>query len=110
MKAYILMLALVFSVSCAGSKTPVDSAANEQTREKNKLIAAKNAVTEITRLAQKIEQHGRDLQPFRESASAESSRQCNQILEERRKDLTDLETQINKLPENYKNQWTPILS
>jgi len=88
MKAYILILIIFLSVSCA-DKLPVDSVVNEQTREKNKQIAAKNQVTEMTRLAQKIEQHGRDLQPYRETSSDESSRQCDQILEERRKDLTD---------------------
>jgi len=108
MKAYILILIIFLSVSCA-DKLPVDSVVNEQTREKNKQIAAKNQVTEMTRLAQKIEQHGRDLQPYRETSSDESSRQCDQILEERRKDLTDLETRINNLPENYKKQWTPIV-
>jgi hypothetical protein len=109
MKARILILTIFLFISCA-KKPPVDSAANERIREKNKEVAAKNAVTEITRLAQKLEQNGRDMQSYREASGAESDRQCNLILEERRKDLIDLETRINKLPENYKSKWTPILN
>ena len=109
MKLYVLILALFFYVSCA-PKPPVDSAANERTREKNKQVALKNEVTELTRLAQKIEQHGRDMQPYREASGAESMRQCNQIIEERRKDILDLETRINNLPESHKNKWLPIIA
>jgi hypothetical protein len=109
MKAYILILPLFFCVSCA-DKPPVNSAVNEKTREKNKQVVVKNEVTEVTRFAQKIEQHGRDLQSYREASGAESARQCNQIVEERRADITDLETRINNLPENYKNKWKLIVA
>jgi len=109
MKAYILILTILLFVSCA-EKPPVENAVNEQTREKNKQVALKNEVTEITRLAQKVEQHGRDMQPYRESSGAESARQCNQIIEERRKGLADLEVRVKTLPENYKNKWLPIIA
>jgi len=109
MKLYILILTLILFGSCA-EKPPVNHAVNEQKREKNKQIALKNEVTEVTRLAQKIEQHGRDMQPYREASDAESARQCNVIVEERRKDITDLETRIKTLPDDYKNKWLPIIA
>ncbi len=93
MKAYILILSLFLSAACAG-KPPVENAVNEQTREKNKQTAAKNETIEITRLAQTLELQGRDMQPYREAFDAESARQCNLILEERRKGITDLETRV----------------
>lgn len=109
MKFFILILIAFFGVSCA-AKSPVNNAVNEKTQEKNKLIAAKNEVTELTSLAQKLEQHGRDMQSYRDSSSAESSRQCDLILEERRKQTVELEARAAKLPDNYKNKLTPIIS
>ena len=107
MKVYILILSFIFFASCA-VKPPIDNAVNENVREKNKETAVKNEVTKITRLAQTIEQQGRDLQSYREAFDAESSRQCNQIVEETRKQTADLETRITNLPENYRNRLMPI--
>jgi len=109
MKFYILILAFFLFVSCAG-EPPIDKALIEKTKEKNKETAVKNEVAEITRIAQTIEQRGRDLQPYRETLDAESARQCNSIIEERRKEITNLETRINNLPENYKNKLMPIIA
>lgn len=108
MKLYILILSFIFFASCA-VKPPIDNAVNENVREKNKQTAVKNEVTKITRLAQAIEQQGRDLQLYREASDAESSRQCKQIVEETRKQTVDLEIRINNLPENYKKGLLPIV-
>jgi hypothetical protein len=108
MKVYILILSFIFFVSCV-AKPPVDNAANENVREKNKQTALKNEVTKLTRLAQTIEQQGRDLQLYREASDAESSRQCDQIVEGIGKQTADLETRITNLPENYKNKLMPII-
>jgi len=108
MKAYILILSLFLSAACAG-KPPVNNAANERTKERNKQTAAKNEMIEITRLAQTLEQQGRDMQAYRESSVAESARQCNLILEERQKGIVDLDTRIKNLPENYRNKLMPIV-
>ncbi len=78
-------------------------------REKNKQTAVKNEITKITRLAQTIEQQGRDLQFYRAGIDAESSRQCNLIVEESSKQTTDLELRIKNLPENYRNKLMPII-
>lgn len=109
MKACILILIVFFGVSCAGKPT-VNNVANEKTQEKNKLIAAKNEVTELTNLAQKLEQHGRDMQSYRDSSGVESSRQCNLMLEERQKEMTEFEARAAKLPDNYKVKLTPIIA
>ena len=109
MKVYILILTVLFGVSCA-AKPPVNNVVNEKIQEKNKLIAAKNEITELTSLAQKLEQHGRDMQSYRDSSGVESSRQCNLILEARRKETAELEARAAKLPDNYKNKLTPIIS
>jgi len=108
MKLYILILLFISFSSCA-SKPPIDNALNENIKEKNKETAVKNEVTKITRLAQAIEQQGRDLQSYREAFDAESARQCNQIVEETRKQTADLEIRINNLSENYKKKLLPIV-
>ncbi len=108
MKLYILILLSIFFVSCA-TKPPIDNAVNENVKEKNKETAVKNEVTKITRFAQAIEQQGRDLQSYREAFDAESSRQCNQIVEEIRKQTADLEIRMNNLSENYKKRLLPIV-
>ncbi|MDQ3087686.1 MAG: hypothetical protein M3Q78_03715 [Acidobacteriota bacterium] len=108
MKLYILILLSIFFVSCA-TKPPIDNAVNENVKEKNKETAVKNEVTKITRFAQAIEQQGRDLQSYREAFDAESSRQCNQIVEETRKQTADLEIRMNNLSENYKKRLLPIV-
>jgi len=108
MKLYILILLSIFFVSCA-TKPPNDNAVNENVKEKNKETAVKNEVTKITRFAQAIEQQGRDLQSYREAFDAESSRQCNQIVEETRKQTADLEIRMNNLSENYKKRLLPIV-
>jgi len=108
MKLYILILLSIFFVSCA-TKPPIDNAVNENVKEKNKETAVKNEVIKITRFAQAIEQQGRDLQSYREAFDAESSRQCNQIVEEIRKQTADLEIRMNNLSENYKKRLLPIV-
>lgn len=109
MKVYILILSFIFFVSCA-VKPSIENAVNENVKEKNKETAVKNEVTKVTRLAQAIEQQGRDMQPYREAYDAESARQCNQIVEQIRKQRADLEIRINNLPENYKKRLQPIVS
>ena len=108
MKSCILILSFIFFVSCA-EKPAADNTVNENVKEKNKETAVKNEVTKITRLAQAIEQQGRDMQPFREAYDAESARQCNQIVDETRKQTANLEIRINNLPENYKKMLMPIV-
>ena len=110
MKLHILILAAFLFLSCAAEPPTNNVVVNEQTRAKNKLTAVKNEVTEITRVAQKIEQYGRDLEPYRETSDAESARQCNLIVEDRRKQIVDLETRVNNLPDDYKARLMPIVS
>lgn len=110
---FFLIVSLFLFTACADPEAEkakqAGSLANEQIKEKNKLTAAKNEAVEITKLAQKLEQNGRDLQPYRESADAESARQCNAAVEARGAEITDLETRVNKLPETYKSKLSPVI-
>ena len=108
MKFYILILASILFVSCA-NPLPIDNTAKENLKEKNKETIAKNEITKIITLAQQIELQGRDLRLFRESPNAESIRQCNLIVEEKRKQTADLETRIKNLTENDTNKLMPII-
>ncbi len=108
MKLYILILLLIFIVSCA-SVSQVENAVNENLKQKNKLTDVKNEVTEITVLAQKLEQRSRGLDAFRSYPKAESLRECNLTLENIKKDTTDLDNRIIKLPEDYRNKLIPII-
>lgn len=109
MKFYILIPVLFLFISCSYSP-PIENTSQANLKEKNKETAAKNEITKIINLAQQIELQGRDLRLFRESENKESLRQCNLIVEEKRQQTADLETRINNLPENYKNQLMPIIT
>lgn len=110
MKFYILILIVFICAACGAGKPPVNNAADERLKEKNKLTAARNEMTALTSLAQKLEQQGRDLQAFRDgSGSAEGARQCNEILEDRRKGLAEFEERVNALPDNYKAKLLPVV-
>ena len=108
MKFYISILASILFVSCA-NPPPVDNTAKENLKEKNKETAAKNEIIKIINLAQQIEMQGRGLRLFREYPKAESMRQCNLIVEEKRKQTADLETRIKDLTENDINKLMPII-
>lgn len=108
MKFYNLILASILFVSCANSP-PVDNTAKENLKAKNKETSAKNEITKIVTIAQQIELQGRDLRLFRESPNAESMRQCNVIVEEKRQQTADLETRIKNLTENDINKLMPII-
>ena len=107
MKLYFSILALFLFVSCA-PQPAADNTVNESVKEKNRQTALINEVTKITRLAQTIEQQGRDMQLFRETTGAESKRQCSVILDENLKQTADLETRIKNLPEDYSKKLAPI--
>lgn len=108
MKFYSLILASIIFVSCA-SPPIIDNTAKESLKEKNKETAAKNEITKIINLAQQIELQGRDLRLFRESPNAESRRQCNLIVEEKRQQTADIETRIKNLTENDIIKLMPII-
>jgi division protein CdvB (Snf7/Vps24/ESCRT-III family) len=108
MKFYVSLLILFLFVSCSKNQPP-DTAADEQKKAKNKEIALKNEVTELTRLAQKLEQQGRAMEMFRERAGeANNDRECLIALEDGQKQLKDFEARVKVLPENYNAKLSPI--
>ncbi len=105
----ILFTTFLF-VSCAvqppANKSGAASVANT---EKNRQIALKNEVTEITRIAQKIEQQGRAMDSYRALPGADGARQCAAVMDDQRKQTADLEARIKNLPENYNARLAPII-
>ncbi len=108
MKLCILLIA-VFFAACSGDSA-ANTAATENKRAKNKEIAAKNEVTEITRAFQKLEQKGRDMEMFRRANNAANDRECSAAAESAQKQTIDLEARIKNLPENYNVRLLPIIN
>jgi division protein CdvB (Snf7/Vps24/ESCRT-III family) len=105
----ILFAAFLF-VSCAVQpQANKPGAANVANTEKNRQIALKNEVTEITRIAQKIEQQGRAMDSYRALPGADGARQCAAVMDDLRKQTADLEARIKNLPENYNARLAPII-
>jgi len=111
MKLYtsILFAALLFISCSVQPQANQPGAANIANTEKNKQTAAKNEVTEITRIAQKIEQHGRAMDSYRAMPGADGSRNCAAVMDDERKQIANLEARIKNLPENYNARLMPII-
>ena len=109
MPLYILLLIVALFVACSG-KPQVNNAVDENRRAKNKEIAAKNEVTEITRAFQKLEQQGRGMEIFRQASNAANDRECSVAMEDAQKQTTDLEARIKNLPESYHVRFISIVS
>ncbi|MDQ3042858.1 MAG: hypothetical protein M3R11_10855 [Acidobacteriota bacterium] len=111
MKLYISILfaAFLFSSCSVQPQTEKPATATVANTEKNKQTAAKNEVTELTRVAQKIEQHGRAMDTYRAMPGADGARQCASIMDDERKQIANLEARIKNLPENYNARLMPII-
>lgn len=105
----VLSVAL-FLAACSGSKPPVDNAAVENRKAQNKEIAVKNEVSDLTRLAQKIERQGREMEIYRRGKDPKNITECAAAMEDGQKQIADFETRTKNLPENLRNQLTPILA
>jgi len=108
MKLCILLFITVLFAACSG-KPQANNAPDENKRARNKEIALKNEVTEITRAFQKLEQQGRGMEIFRQANDAANDRECGIAMEDGRKQAVDLETRIKNLPENYHARLLPII-
>ncbi len=105
------MLSALFFISCSAASKPdkpviVDSAKIE----KNKQTAVKNEVGKIIQESQYLEGIGRNFDSYRISQKAESRRACNDLVEDQRREIADLEARIHKLPDNYSDKLTPIIN
>lgn len=108
-KLFTAFLLTLFFISCSNVQQPNKPVANETKIEKNKQIAVLNEVGEIARTAQSLEHLGRDMNSYRLAPDAESRRTCSKLMEDRRREITDLETKIKKLPIEYGDRLTSIL-
>ena len=109
MKLCILLLVTVFFIACSAAKPPVNDAAAENKRARNREIAAKNEVTEITKTFQKLEQQGRGMEIFRQANDAANDRECNAAMEDAQKQTADLEARIKNLPESFHARFIPMI-
>lgn len=109
MKLCILLLTIL-SVACGSAdKPPASDAAAENKRAKNREIAAKNEVTEITKTFQKLEQQGRGMEIFRQANNAANDRECAAAMEDAQKQTTALEAKIKNLPESFHAKLMPMI-
>ncbi len=110
MKFFTALFFALFSVSCSNVQQPNKPLIADSAKiEKNKQIAVLNEVGEITRTAQSLEHLGRDMNSYRLAPDAESRRTCGKLMEDRRREIADLETKIKKLPAEYGDRLASIL-
>lgn len=110
MKFFITILSALFYFLCRRAAANKPVIADSAKIEKNKQTAVLNEVGATMRTAQSIEKLGRDMNSYRLAGDAESRRTCNLLMEDRRREIADLETKIKNLPENFHSQLTPILA
>jgi hypothetical protein len=107
----ITILFTFFFIACsASSKVGKPANQNKALIEKNKQINLLNDVSKILRDAQSAEKLGRNMESYRLGTDAESKRICNVVSEENRAGVIDLEARIKNLPDNYKEQLSPIIT
>lgn len=112
MKICLITLTALFFISCAApTKVSVDAPKipDNVILEKNKQTAVLNEVGSILRDSQAIEKVGRNMKSYRIYFDAKSRRECGVVMEYNQRDVTALETRINKLTDNYKNQLAPLI-
>jgi superfamily II helicase len=111
MKFYLSVIVTFtfFFVSCADKPKSNQSAAEVNAIvEKNKQTAVLNEISSLTRTAQRLEGQGRAMDSYRRAPDAERQRICSQIMEDSKRDLTEMQTKINNLPEKYIASLTSI--
>jgi len=112
MKLYTTLLIILVITSCSQNQHPpankpaiVDNAKIE----KNKQTAILNEVSELTRAAQRLDRQGRDMDSYRLASGAESQRTCSALMEDRQREVNDLEAKIKNVPDTYSTRLTPII-
>lgn len=109
MKIFFLITATLFFIGCSGGQnTNAPDPNKEKLIAKNKQTAIANEVTLITQAAQKIENEGRGMEVYRNSAKPESLRECNIIMADEQKQIQNLIDRIAKLPEDKNGVLMPI--
>lgn len=112
MRFLIIILFALFLFSCAApARSPRKSAAPDPAKiEKNKETALLNEVGEVVRSIQSLEKLGRNMDAYRQAPDAESRRTCQQLMEDRKREISELEIRIKNLPNNFSAHLTPPLA
>lgn len=111
MKLYISLLFtfIFFLISCADKPNANQSSAQVNAIiEKNRQTSELNEVSALTRTAQRLEGYGREMDSYRRAPDAERQQTCNRLMEDGKRDLAEMQTKINNLPEKYTAQFTSI--
>ena len=111
MKFFITILSAFFFISCSAAPPANKPVIADSIKiEKNKQTAVLNEVGVIMKEAQSLEKLGRDMNSYRLAADAESRRTCNLLMEDRRREIADLEAKIRNFPDNFHIRLMPILA
>ena len=107
----IVLMTVCFFAACAQTAPPENAAPkNKQTSTEREKIATLNEVTLITKAMQTLEKQGRDLENLRQSADAESRRQCGIAMEDRQRQTGELDERVKKLASPFNAQLSPIIA
>ena len=110
MKPYLTLLVILVFTSCSQNPPANKPAVVDNAKiEKNKQTALLNEVSELTRAVQRLERQGRNMNSYRLASGAESQRTCNVLMEDRQREVNDLEAKIKNLPDTYSIRLTPII-
>ncbi|MGI8849568.1 MAG: hypothetical protein ACR2HT_05310 [Pyrinomonadaceae bacterium] len=110
MKFLITMLSALFFISCSAASPSKPVVPDATKIEKNKETALLNEISEIVRTAQSLEKLGRNMDAYRLAPDVESRRTCNLLMEDRRREIADLEARIKNLPGTYNDRLTLLLA
>ncbi len=105
----ILLIILVFTSCSLNSPANKPVVVDNAKIEKNKQTSLLNEFSELTRSVQRLERQGRDIDSYRIASGAESLRTCNVLMEDRRREINDLEAKIKDLPDSYSIRLAPII-
>jgi len=110
MKLYTTLLIILVFTSCSQNPPANKPAIVDNAKiEKNKQTALLNEVSELTRTAQMLERQGRDMDSYRLTSDAESQRTCNVLMEDRQREVNNLEAKIKNLSDIYSIRLAPLI-
>ena len=110
MKFYTTILIILVFTSCSQNPPANKPAIADNAKiEKNKQTAILNEVSDLTRAVQRLERQGRGMDSYRLTSDAESQRACNGLMEDRQREVNELEARIKNVPETYSIRLASII-